>query len=108
MELTNLRPLSQASSTPKEVIIDLALELTPQTAGSSTPVGLQALCTITWARCAIRDATEEAGRVNRHEGIQHAVPWQRRGGWHHQCDIEKTSLTKGIRKQMDLAMESLQ
>lgn len=69
---------------------------------------LQALCAISDALCSIRDAAEEAERVNRHEGIEPTAPWRRDGGRDHQQNIEKTTLTKGIRQQMDLTAEGVE
>lgn len=60
-------------------------------------------CFMQHQRCCLK-------RVNRHEGIKPTAPWQRRGGGgrdHQQC-IEKTTLTKGIRQQMDLAIECVE
>lgn len=55
------------------------------------------------------DAAEEVGRVNRHEGIKPTAPWQREQAvGHHQQNIEKTTLTEGIRQQMDLAIERVE
>lgn len=68
---------------------------------------LQALCATSDALCSTRDAAEEAERVTRHEGIKLTAPWQKWGGGHQQ-NIEKTTLTKGIRQQMGLAIECVE
>lgn len=41
---------------------------------------LRARCAISDALCCIRDAAEEAERVNSHEGIEPTAPWQQLGG----------------------------
>lgn len=52
-------------------------------------------------------AAEEAGRVNRHEGIKPTAHCQR-GGRDNPQNTEKTSQKKGIRQQMDLALECVE